>query len=267
MGNFNGSSCKEGILERAKEENEREKALQRQNVGKEVEVTKNLIVKHYKTCMTCDNDGYLNFMVDLVKTRDSLFLKEFSKASKCFPCYIKLDVSCADLKTLKTANKYLFKLGLHPTILKLNLSISNKKNSNSTIYSKPLTKILPFVQKSVEISWMNISKRNFQSWILKCGHIPNLKYFFCSIEVLGLQFKDTVRYKIENLVLHGCRTSTKVGMLEYQEGYTDIIRSISSCSMRDSLKTLQAGACAEHKTRIQKILEEFGMDRVKMEGF
>ena len=129
--------------------------------------------------------------------------------------------------------------------------------------------IFPKVDKEVYFYYMKLNSKQFSSIIKNWAHLKRIGFIKCKINISGgvefsKQDSSEEKYKIESFNLKGCGDGYRGGILT-EADMDKIIKAMSECSLKDSLKRLRTNDLNIEKVEIEKMLKKYGMNEVEIQ--
>ncbi|CAI2373129.1 unnamed protein product [Moneuplotes crassus] len=105
-------------------------------------------------------------------------------------------------------------------------------------YSQALCRNFCRISEKLEIVGFVITRQDLCRIISNCSHLNSISIKYCRIDSEGCKFISSKDYKVQSLCLTGCGQTSCSNWGEYQHRFTSILKAISDCSLKTSLKSL-----------------------------
>ncbi|CAI2378849.1 unnamed protein product [Moneuplotes crassus] len=170
----------------------------------------------------------------------------------------KKELSIKLMKNLTKRQVKEFRLVLPPT---------QKNTLNSFKYfARNFSEIAGKVTDMIQIKSYRISRKFLPRILSSASHISNLIFYECSLDTSNIKFPNGIQYRIETLNL------TKCGMKECSDwknnpsGLDSILKAVSKCSLKKSLRTILLHFSGLEIEEIQKMIEANELKGIIIKG-
>ena len=119
--------------------------------------------------------------------------------------------------------------------------------------------------KEFGIDRLFISKAQFQSIIVSCTNLEILRFEEWTIESCNVRFNSQFDHKLRVLDLKSCGWKDFGNWKETPKKFTDILKAISECSLKDSIEDLCLFKSGLDYQFIKESLVEFGLEKLKLD--
>ena len=134
-------------------------------------------------------------------------------------------------------------------------------------YSFAFFKAFPKVTKTILLSGVQISQKNFKSLLFNCRHLVKLKFPFCKIDTENLEIKEEFKFQLEELNFHGCGKPCSSDWRKNLNKLESIFNAIKNCNLNDSLNKVITNDCHISEGECREMVERQDLRGVAVIGY
>ncbi|CAI2377314.1 unnamed protein product [Moneuplotes crassus] len=121
-----------------------------------------------------------------------------------------------------------------------------------SFYRISFIKVLPCVTRSVGLTGFAIKRSHFESIVYHTRHLKELELGQCTLDSKEARFKHG-EYKLARLNFSHTGNQRFSNWEKHKQKFTDIIKAISECSLRESIREICIRYCRIHQKEANEI--------------
>ncbi|CAI2377630.1 unnamed protein product [Moneuplotes crassus] len=141
----------------------------------------------------------------------------------------------------------------------------DKELLNFQSICKPLCNTLTNGSSSITLKAFEVSKKSFKRLIC-VYNLQTLAFTNCQVDTENVKFPIHTNFTLEKLLFEGLNTRITKEWRENPEKIYSLIRAISECSLRDSLKLVFVDRLIDQKEILKELVDDLKLSSIKFAG-